>query len=202
MATILQTTFSNYFACMGIVAFSFKLHWNSLLRDRLIIIASTVSDDGLAEQATSHYLNQLEKSDYTAVRNTPRWLDNFSMLFAESCLFLFFGYDKISSANSSNAFSTKCPKSAYLTCFTKSKYRQNEENQQTMTKTYAVDNAVGIHLHVKFQAIPPMHSEENRQPPKFDLFHYAYIASDQVMAWYQIEFGNGVCKTAAILSRP
>ena len=34
-----------------------------------------------------------------------------------------------------------------------------------MTKMYAVNNAVRLHLHVKFQAIPPMHSEENRQKP-------------------------------------
>ena len=30
----------------------------------------------------------------------------------------------------------------------------------------AVDNAVRIHLHVKFQAIPPMHSEENCHKPQ------------------------------------
>ena len=47
---------------------------------------------------------------------------------------VFVGYDKISSANSFNAFSRKCPKTTNLTCFTKSKYRQIEENQQTMTK--------------------------------------------------------------------
>ena len=35
-----------------------------------------------------------------------------------------------------------------------------------MTKMYAVANAVRIHVHVKFQAIPPMHSDENRQKPQ------------------------------------
>ena len=43
---------------------------------------------------------------------------------------------------------------------------KNEENQQTMTNMYAIENAVRIHLHIKFQAILPMHSEENRQKPQ------------------------------------
>ena len=50
--------------------------------------------------------------------------------------------------------------------FTKSYSYHNEENQQTMTKMYTVEKVVRIHHHVKLQAIPPMHSEENYQRPQ------------------------------------
>ena len=43
-----------------------------------------------------------------------------------------------SSGHSSLLFSRKCPEVANLACFTKSKWCQNEENQQMMTKIYSV----------------------------------------------------------------
>ena len=42
---------------------------------------------------------------------------------------------------------------------------QKEENQQT-TKMWAVEKVVRTYLHVKLQAIPPMHSEEICQRPQ------------------------------------
>ena len=40
-----------------------------------------------------------------------------------------------------------------------------------MTKMEAIENAVRKYMHVKFQAIPPMHSEEIARNTKFYRFH-------------------------------
>ena len=69
------------------------------------------------------------------------------------------------SGHSLHAFSGKCPETPDLTRFTKSKWRQKEENQQTVTIIYPVLKVVKIHQHAKFQAIPSMRSLANAWKP-------------------------------------
>ena len=60
----------------------------------------------------------------------------------------------------------KCQETPNFTHFTKSKCRQNEENQQTMTKIRSVLKVIRVHQHAKFQAILRMRSPENDQKPQ------------------------------------
>ena len=53
------------------------------------------------------------------------------------------------------------PETQNLTCFTKSKWRQTEENQQTVTIISSALKMVKIHQHLKFQAIPSTRSPAN-----------------------------------------
>ena len=54
----------------------------------------------------------------------------------------------------------KIPELPHLTRFAKSKWCQNEENQQTVATMYSVLKVVRIHQHVQFEAIPPLCSQE------------------------------------------
>ena len=67
------------------------------------------------------------------------------------------------SGHSSHA--RKCQETSNLTSFTKSKWQQNEENQQTDAIIKLVLKVNRVHQHTKFQAISPMHSRENAQKP-------------------------------------
>ena len=68
--------------------------------------------------------------------------------------------------HSHHAFSGKCPETPNLTHFTESKWRQKEENQQTMTVIQSVLRKVPkIHQHATFQTIPSMRSPANTRKP-------------------------------------
>ena len=62
--------------------------------------------------------------------------------------------------HSSNALSWKFPEIPNLICFTKSKWCQNAENQQTVTNILSILKMVRIHEQAKFHAIPPMGSQK------------------------------------------
>ena len=64
-----------------------------------------------------------------------------------------------------HTFSGKCPETPNLTHFTKSKWRQNQENQQTMTIIESVLKGPKIHQRAKFQTIPSMLSPPNARKP-------------------------------------
>ena len=64
-----------------------------------------------------------------------------------------------------HAFSGKCPEIPNLARFTKSKWHQKEENQQTMIKISSDWKVVRIHQHAKLQAIPSMRSPGNARKP-------------------------------------
>ena len=60
--------------------------------------------------------------------------------------------------------SGKCPETPKLTCFNKSKCRENKENQQTVIIIYWILKMVRLHQHAIFQTIPPVRSPENAPP--------------------------------------
>ena len=70
------------------------------------------------------------------------------------------------SAHSLYVFSRKCLETPDLTRFTKSKWRQKEENQQTVTIILSVLKVIKIHHHAKFQPIPSMRSPGIARKPQ------------------------------------
>ena len=55
----------------------------------------------------------------------------------------------------------KIPETPNFNCFTKSKWRQNEEYQYIVTKIQTVLEVVKIHRQAKCETIPPLCSQEN-----------------------------------------
>ena len=76
MATIFQTTFSNAFSWIKIVAFWWKFHWNLFPRVQLTTFQHWFRKWLGAGQATSHYLNQwwLILTMYRCV-TLPKWVN-------------------------------------------------------------------------------------------------------------------------------
>ena len=71
----------------------------------------------------------------------------------------------------------KIPKNPNLTCFTKSKWRQNEAYQQTMIKILSVQEVIKIHQHVKFETIPPLLFQGNAR--KYQIWP---VSQNQIVA--------------------
>ena len=85
MTTILQTAFSNLVSCMTIVVFWFKFHRNLFPWVQWTMSQHWFRYWFVAEQATSHYLNQWRPSTMAHICVTrPQWVNRIVTLCATS----------------------------------------------------------------------------------------------------------------------